>query len=114
MSPEAVPASGTEVEADAEEEERVESPVTPRYIASDPIHLSVGTFVASVQRSGFKRLRVIGGCSRTPGIDYANVQSFGQSRPAATEYNQACRQCFNEQGSVVSSSSTSDEEASDA
>ena len=112
--PDAVPASGAEHDVEPIEDERVDSPVTPRYIASDVSNLPIGSYVASVQKSGFRRLHIIGGCARIPGLDYANFQSFGLERPAATEFNYACHQCFREERSSGGSSSTSEADSSDA
>ena len=70
----AVPAPEVEIEADPVDEERLESPVTPRYIAADHVDLPLGSFVASVQKTGFRRLHIIGGCARVPGIDYASFR----------------------------------------
>ena len=36
--------------------------------------IAQGTFVVSVQRSGFRRLHVVGGCPRQPGKDYATFE----------------------------------------
>ena len=113
-NPVAVPAPGVEIEADPVEDERLESPVTPRYIATDIVELPLGSFVASVQKSGFRRLHIIGGCTRVPGIDYASFHSFGLTRPPASEYHKACRQCFNEKDSETESSSTHESDVSDA
>ena len=94
--------------------ESVEVPTpdhTPLDVTVSP-DLPAGTFVASVQRSGFKRLHKIGSCPRRPGLDYSSFEVMGLTEPAPEMYSQRCKQCFRDGEQVASSPSTSSSEDS--
>ena len=72
----------------------------------------LGHFIISIRRgSRIRTLHLLGACHRTPGADYREWVTCGDTRPAPSEYTQACRQCWprglqatDEDGSSESSS----------
>ena len=72
----------------------------------------LGHFIISIRRGSMIRtFHLLGACHRTPGADYREWVTCGDTRPAPSEYTQACRQCWprgfqatDEDGSSESSS----------
>ena len=54
-----------------------------------------GFYVVSL-RPRSRKLHVIGGCHRIPGVDYAHYTLLGPQRPRETLYSSFCRHCWPE------------------
>ena len=80
----------------------------PSFEVSDPPDLPLGTFVTSIQPSGFRRLHCIGSCSRLPGVDYACFEVLGMIEPEVGTYSKRCKQCFKQDAVDQPSSSSSE------
>ena len=59
-------------------------------------HLPLGVvgFVTSISRGGWRRLRRLHGCSRAPGLHYADFECLGEEMPANHLYDDRCRDCW--------------------
>ena len=63
------------------------------HVADTPV-FEPGSYVVSIQRSGFRRLHQIGKCPRQPGRDYAAFELLGTSEPDTAHFHQRCKHCF--------------------
>ena len=54
-----------------------------------------GHYVVSLRGRGLiRKLHVIGGCHRIPGVDYAEFQMLGTEQPESRAYGSFCKQCW--------------------
>eukprot|EP00971_Amphidinium_carterae_P236388 4691285-Amphidinium_carterae.1 len=55
----------------------------------------LGTYYVSIQpRTGFRRLHVVGGCHRKPGVHVMSFEAYGDELPDAAAYHDYCRNCW--------------------
>ena len=57
----------------------------------------VGGYVVARSR-GWRRLHLLGACPRIPEVDYFDYELFGEERPAVTDYDDYCRNCWGSKG----------------
>ncbi len=53
-----------------------------------------GYVISITSKTKFRRLHYVGRCHRHPGVHYQDYEWMGTELPAATEYDDHCRQCW--------------------
>ena len=73
--------------------------------------IGLGLYVVSRRGKGSGRRtpHFTGARHRTPGIDYAQFEVFGDVRPPASQYTDVCKQCWPADRGIIRSAESDDE-----